>query len=201
MTTPTLNVNLKRCTCGHHVGHGDHCWGKPIPLPCSIPRTVEMIVRLGPPCTAPPQYHHHDSCNLPIRVTCTIGGDGTWAGSEIAWTDVAEQECSALRTANARGHAECLVRDRWEIVKALMTGRPVELSMWCGPGTGIRLTYERDAVFAALADLVHLDTQRDAALARAAMALGSGVFVHSCPRAEEVLGQYVSHLIAKIGAL
>lgn len=205
--TPTINVNLKKCPHGPNTSstHEQTCIGRPAPIPCPIPPKVEMTVRLGE-CNdmlSCGLHEHHAHCPARlIRVTCTIGGE-TWAESEIVWTDVAEQECSALRTANARGHAERLVRDLWEIVKAMVTVRPVELSTRLGPGTGTRMIYERDAVFSALAKMTTLEHEHEAARltlpasCRPIPATGSDTPHPSA----DALRLYVSHLIAKVSSL
>lgn len=91
-----INVNLKPCRCvgprDERKTHWDGCAGAPVVILCPIPHTVEFEVALGE-CACPPRnfdvmrnYDGHVSPTCParpIRVTCSIGGDGTWAGSEV----------------------------------------------------------------------------------------------------------------------
>jgi hypothetical protein len=160
---PTINVNHYVCKCAASVDGGEHhkaCPGKPIPLPCPIPRSVTFTVTLGE-CECAARYNasrpelplgHLLQCPArPIRVACSIGGK-TWEDSHV--TD-AEAPGIHGRTSELIQRAG----ERWEIIfKALVLGvRPdYDIGHWTGPM--LPLFEQRDAVFAALADMARAET-------------------------------------------
>lgn len=225
---PTINVNLKRCRpeclAPQHVspphGHVPDCPGAPIPLPCPIQRTVEMMVRLGT-CECfhrgaknaepPPTWVHTESCPARhIRVTCSIGGE-TWGESEVAEVEPHHSNPGLpIIAVGPDSPAMVACRERWEIVKALVTGKPLGRRGADSVDAGIaivELFAQRDVVFAALAAKVRAE-QADDATTRGLVRLIPAVRVPDVARATAedylsavALARYVSHLIATVGAL
>lgn len=213
MTTPipTINVNLRSCRCQEPKkraapcepgNHRPECGG-PILIPCPIPRSVTFSVALGEcdigcqhgPVPARPVNGHWTGCMArPIRVTCSIGGK-TWEKSEVGDVDAEHPEFYD-ETETAALHACC---ERWEIIKALLTERVV-VSAWNWPPAAeqSRLVQQRNAVFAALADM---------ARGQAMYAAANEQLPEYCRLSYrgdptyEVLARYITHLIEQVGAL
>lgn len=186
--TPTLNVNLRPCTCpvGWPSG-GDHwpgagqpkCDAQPVLISCPLPRTVEMTVRLGE-CDCGAVDANKRSAReaslfgmaclpgcpaRPIRVTCSIGGE-TWEGSEVSEVD--------WQTRNERGdwnpspmsHRERdavfgVCRDLWGAVKGLVLGQRAFMTSDVVRALGA----QRNTEFAALTKLVQAEQAAIAAQA------------------------------------
>jgi hypothetical protein len=174
----TINVNLKPCACpdsSFHLGHAPYCTGRPILLPCPIQRSVELTVTLGEcrckrmaesPLMGYPDLsraameavaegrHLSDCPARPIRVACSIGGE-TWGAAHVT-------DAEAPGVHGRTGELIQIADDRWALVKALVLGNhspqevggkslvPVE-AWWA-------LVTQRDAVFAALADMARHET-------------------------------------------
>lgn len=159
MSTPTINVNLTPCHCPVDPGHPQHmdsqCRARPIPIPipCPIPRSVVFEVRLGE-CTCGGVESTEDCATWcparPIRVTCTIGGDGTWAGSEVTFCE--------SRDGFPVDDAIAVCRECWALVKALVLGKACEnISPDIYRVGTVELCAQRDAVFAALAAMARCE--------------------------------------------
>lgn len=195
--TTNINVNLAKCTCGGPWKGGGHvppCLATPVPIPCPISRSVTFEVRVGE-CTCgtpfesfPPQ--HTDRCPArPIRVS--ISGK-TWKESHVA--DVEGRVDGEISDAEWTACEEL-----WALVKALALGEN-----WDRSKPGIAALFEqRDAVFAALADMARAEESALQAQQR---------FYEACPivlrterRGERPsvgrLAAYVEHLIEQVGAL
>lgn len=230
--TATLNVNLATCAChrrdswqDNHI-HRPACGGEPITIPCPIPPTFEVVVRLGecrgfssstkrgcsgswttPSPSGPVRHEHELDCHArPIRVSCSISGK-TWAESEVADPEgVGEDGRLVGFTFASPVHAVCFAR--WALVKALVTGKFAHRDVGdAGPGTPEALFKQRDSVFDALADMVMaeqlaLDAQtRFAALESIArVASRHGLHPEERPSAA-MLAEYVAHLIEQVGAI
>jgi hypothetical protein len=182
----------------------------PVIIPCPIPGSFTAEVRLGECEEAPVSVQisgrHAALCPArPVKVSCSIGGDGTWAGSKVTEVD--------WQTRNERGdwnpspmsHVEReaalgACRARWEIVKALVLGTG-EL-----PSHRLHLPLfaQRDAVFAALADMARTEEAQKAASAAATAAIYGAprvIRAFSEPEYQELLGRYVGRLVEQVGAL
>jgi hypothetical protein len=132
----------------------------PVLIPCPIPPSFTAEVWLGECTCFQRNYvgrevlgHNSDCASRPVKVACSIGGDGTWAGSEVVSVSVIVDTYKD-RPDNFDAHwAAC--RARWEIVKALVTGEregviPAPLR-FARPVA--RLFTERDTMFAKLAKI------------------------------------------------
>jgi hypothetical protein len=163
---PTINVNLKPCTFALPHSHGEApyiCGGPEVLLPCPIQRSVTFTVQLGE-CIGCERGRldgqHFSNCPArPIRVACSIGGE-TWAGSEVVDVDLPDSE-SYPQPAGWRAIFLVAARDRWALVKALVTGSDCAAFRATHspiPWTRISpLVTQRDAVFAALADMARME--------------------------------------------
>lgn len=234
MNTPTINVNLKPCGCGLAdraptyplTPHQDHCPAKPVLIPCPLQGTVTFEVVLGecdkrcatwaaasaPYGKAPDGTHHvhHDRCPArPIRVTVAISG-GSWEGSDV---DEGEPIVHGLvgRLQNDKRKAiNAACRDRWALVKALVTGEPLGRREADCVSDGIaivELFSQRDAVFAALAKRSHAEDAGDEALAEfLAAGIPPSLQVTVGRKVEQriseiALAAYVAHVIEQVGNL
>lgn len=232
---PTINVNLKPCDCALSSlaptyppkPHADHCSAKPGLLTCPLPDKVELTVRLGRcECAAQyrgvtgfgvsePQGKHTENCPARhIRVICSIGGDGTWSGSEVAEMEILGGTPLGI---DARNRIHRICRDRWALVKALVLGKFAYRDVGdAGPGTPEGLFKQRDVVFANLAEMAQAEqAHREKSMAlfeaiRAADHDREHVTNPYCyaiawddghPNAEAGLRSYLSMLIAQVGAL
>lgn len=204
-----VNVNLKSCDCGHRQYlAGDvgpvYCVCDRIPIPCPIPRTVEMTVRLGK-CTCTThgivmvRERHVSTCPArTIRVTCSIRGD-SWETSEVDPT----------HGLNPHGAAAMMVcRARWEVVKALVTGVHPDFDGGAWTGPTLPLFRQRDAVFAALAKMAtkeqgacNAQQECDEAFPYSQYSKPGDPDHRAARPSVARLAAYVSHLIATVGAL
>jgi hypothetical protein len=215
--TPTINVNLTPCDCRYRVGpYSAHLLAcaaaSPVLIPCPIPPKVEFTVRLGE-CDCPgnfgmgktgPDVEHTRSCPArPVKVSCTIGGDGTWAGSEALTCDNAERRDGLFPVDPEAVLAAC--RARWEIVKALVTQADCVPPMGClSQEQWVRvapLVSQRDAVFDALARKVAAEQASVEATHAFEDALGTVRSAVPTPASEYMLGNYVARLIEQVGVL
>jgi len=210
VTTPTINVNLKPCDCLLETrrmmdpklthNHWDTCAGAPVLVPCPLPNTVTFKVALGEclrgcaPVTLHPG-HLYGCPGRPVSVTCCIGGDGTWEGSEVAEVDVTRFETQVPEYELLL--AAC--RARWEIVKALVLGRGrhVEDNAYWPEA----LFNQRDTVFAALANMARAEEAHEAKRFTLAESLRPRSVYGSQRPSEEGLARYVTSLINTVGAL
>lgn len=212
--TATLNVNLAACDCGGASPSGEHapdCHGPPVLIPRPIPPSVTFEVVLGECVEALKTAilpsaksrcgltSHHERCPARlIRVSCDIGGDGTWAGSEV--TDIAPVPELWGVDSNLRA----IARDRWALVKALVTGSVYTLSARFSPETVEvihQLHMHRDAVFAALAAMARAEDAHAAAYSRAWSAMGKEGPSPEKRSAHWVLAHYVDRLLEQVGNL
>lgn len=224
----TINVNLKRCECTtgglNGLPHDAGCPGVPVLIPCPLPPKVEFTVRLGEPSDdrceefdiAPGQneddtdamcrcgYPRGDHEALgesarPIRVTCTIGGDGTWEGSEIGKIEIDNEEPATARIMDVWDAC----RERWAHIRALALG------LWVNEPALAPFFAHRDTVFAALAKLAEAEQAAfraqyvcDAAFPFERYNLSPVSDHRTKPRPSAVrLAAFVSHLVASVGAL
>lgn len=171
-TPPAINVNLKPCAdwCPvthtiRHTRHDTHCPGAPVLIPLPIPRSVTFQVALGAcECTTGglDTMPHDDDCPArPVRVSCSVSGDGTWAESEVddVWQNVQNAKGWIVDAEDADPSALAIARERWALVKALV------LNVWPVPSAHaavVEFIRQRDAVFSALADMARAE---DAAVA------------------------------------
>lgn len=202
-----INVNLKPCTCGCPVFptvHVKDCPGISVPIPCLIPRSVTFEVRLGE-CDCLSSLKsigtHTDDCrSRPIRVSGSISGK-TWAESEPSDVEGPSGAPVDLIT---------VCRDRWALVKALVLGQWPTVSAIGVLSEAIPgLVEQRDAVYAALADMARAEEAAFDAQERAVKAMGEATYMpHNFHRAEpharasaDLLARYVERLVEQAGAL
>lgn len=225
----TINVNLTPCQCPvspkSHRHWAERCAAKPVEIPCPITPTVTLTVRLGEcTCTMKPgpmllprtvgliEEEHEGGCPAhPIRVTCTIGGDGTWAGSEVTDARVLDMDSIGLvLDAQERGVMDLAARlvaacrARWALVKAMVTGKRYVLA--ARPGAEkvapiYRLFEQRDAIFAALAKAHRAEDTLIEALGDYEEAMrGEPVGIYGLKRESHgALERYVKRLIEQVG--
>lgn len=213
--TPTINVNLtSHCyDCGSSPPgpHATECAAlevklRPVLIPCPVPRSVTFEVRLGGcdcfpsghrSVPVPPMRAHSPQCaSQPVRVSCSISGK-TWEESEVT-------ECEANipgdgYPANLMGPC----RERWASVKALVLGaRASDYTGWCG--SSLRafagLFTQRDAVYAALADMARAEEAIRVSHAAIDKAMGLP-WSESEPLSQRALERYVERLIEQVGVL
>lgn len=210
---PSINVNFEKCDCWMQhqpwrKAHQQTCAARHVLIPCPMPRSVTFTVRLGmctcadhpEPGDEPP---HLSGCPArPIRVSLSISGK-TWKESRVDDFDLADTGIypnDALRTA---------CRERWEFVKALVAGERmiVTTGNWPPGSEQERLVQQRDAVFAALADMARAEKAHSEAV-RALVGACPGRLgaklgrIDPCiPDAGRFLVRYVEHLIERSGIL
>ena len=215
--TATINVNLKPCHCPHakfNKRHWEDCpAGDPVLIPCPIPPSFDAVVSLG-------ECHqtllgcegstHNPHCKgRPIRVTCSIGGDGTWAGSEVR--ALSGHPSTVIGAARDALFAAC--RERWALVKALVTGGRWEKH--AVTELPAALVAQRDSVFAALADMARAEKACHAAFLALPMDLRkASIIAKQCgpvaadpedggidlPSAK-IFALYVERIIEQVGVL
>lgn len=228
--TPSLNVNFQQCDCGGmrtygctSVLHDPNCAGLSVNIPCPIPDSFTCSVVLGE-CTSPhmckafrPGGHVLSCPGSPVRVSCSITSDGTWAGSEvkdIEWrrsidgSDWLFQWPSGASTSEAPGWEVVLAacRARWALAKTVLLGAqsaPISDVPWA---TWEALHQQRDAVFSAIAKRARAEDDGDEAAAEFFEEVPASVQVRVGrkiqPRlSEEMLAAYVEHLVEQVGAL
>ena len=206
------------------------CAAAPVLIHCPIPRSVTFEVALGK-CTklcADPSLRgvtleggHLTGCAAkPIRVTCSISGK-TWAKSEVDDCEPvigviqpdggvssgggdfrdAAQEQATLRAC----------RERWALVKAVVTGQNPD----AGEREGLLVTAyyngmlgTRDQVFAALCEMTRAENAALSALGAVMKATGWKGIHFSDPQHRDdmrpsafLLTRYVDHLVEQVGML
>jgi len=204
-----VNVNLKPCNCGHAAWlaghkngqerHSDTCASVPALIPCPVPREFACEVVLGE-CMCPHIHvaEHYASCPArPVRVSCSISG--TWEESEVWLMDDFEHAAHFHPLLAAS-------RERWALVKALVTGHGTSLVPFLTRAQAHALQAHRNTVFAALARRVRSETEGDAAMGEFFAEVPASVQVdvgHKVqPRISEyALSRYVEHLIEQVGSL
>ena len=217
--TATINVNLKPCpiSAAHAHGSDSTCAGAPILLPCPVPPSVTFQVVLGAckchvverPHVESGCWRHDTDCPArPVSVSCSTSGR-TWEESEVTEVD--------WQTRNERGDwnpspmsqqerdaALAACRARWNTVVKLLLIFGVR---WEGLD---RIKSERDAVYAALADMARAEETRVVARRKACSAIDpSGYLTDSThaeasriqPESTSVLAIYVGHLIESVSML
>lgn len=204
MKTPELNVNLRRCDCPTlmmpDVPHLQTCPGTPVLIPCPIPRSVTFTVRLGE-CRCLNKDRaadglHADSCPArPIRVSCSSGGE-TWPDSKVI-------ACDSRDLVFVPDAVSAACRARWEIVKALVTGRhSIDSTRGLDLAWLDAIFTQRDAVLAKVATLARSEQAYAAAYSDAWLSIGQ----RKAPNMEgltstTILGEYVEHIIEQAGVL
>jgi hypothetical protein len=212
-----INVNLRPCTCIKNVKGAPcvaTCPSVPILIPCPIQRSVTLEVVLGgcvcwkvqvwangrPPCPA--------FCPArPVRVSCSISGK-TWEESEVE--DPEGHGTDGRLVGFVFGsHVHVACRERWALVKALVTGQHVGLPpALAGLRPDIQnLFLQRDAVCTRLASM----RRHEEALYAEWLTLPDSVkrrcgvepYNLECERtpAQEALECYVAGLIEQVGVL
>jgi hypothetical protein len=191
----------------------------PVLIPCSLEpfRSATFSVVLGTcecalsltPQTAP-EWHHASRCPArPVRVSCSIrsGPKGKeWEESEVAQCEPHPDDVSRFAVVtDAYGMMYAACRDRWELVKALVLGKPaVCFEEWARHRPGVAAVLaQRDAVFAALADMARAEEALAVSVKRGADAIRSHAFPPPVVvrYAESALAAYVEHLVEQVGQL
>lgn len=211
MSVPTINVNLKPCSCGHWQWlAGDvgptKCVCAPVLIPCPIPRAVTFEVAPGECDCAEdarrrrgmPLEPHLRSCHArPIRVVCYIDGE-TWGDSHVEDIEYPDGEPQ-------KGTESALVPmawERWRAIQMLALGHPATADAVGVLSEAIpALESQRDAVFSALCDMARAESaiiQRfvdvDKVYTNRMRKAFSGVVA-------DELSAYVEHLIEQVGVL
>lgn len=177
MSAPTINVNLKQCTCRSttpygpaQVGQCMHtCPGAPVPIPLSLEpfRSVTVQVRIAE-CSETCRQHmpngqHTENCpGRPIRVSCSISGK-TWEVSDVVDVEMYRDQNPGhiVFPSDMQRKALPICRERWALVKALLLGLKWE-DAFVPHGQYVRATSirlrdslieQRDALYAELAAL------------------------------------------------
>jgi hypothetical protein len=225
------------CTC--RAPHSDVlvataiCAAAPllIPLPIDNWRSVTFTVALGAcpthphdtgPCEPMPSEPHRcvygEHPLRTIKVSCSISGK-TWEESEVSEASVVEMD-SIGRILDAQdngvtGLAASLVaacRARWALVKALVLGQVAVMGDEATAREVVRVTHQRNAVYAALAKMARCEREYwDAAKAvyvafpqahvsSDMQVVDPGDDDGDAPSARW-LAAYVEHLIEQIGVL
>jgi hypothetical protein len=176
-------------------------------MPLDAFRSVALMVRLGEcsgRCTGmlwqSPPIHGAACPARPIRVSCSIFGK-TWEESEVA--DVEKQgpiNAYQLPTELERTLALAASRGRWALVKALVLGHSELSALLTGP-TACAMLAQRDAVFAALCEMVRAEEAHAAAWSDALKAMGVTYGMDPERKSAWVLSDYMKHLVDQVGAL
>jgi hypothetical protein len=147
------------------------------------------------------EYGHDDTCPArPIRVTCSIGSpDGSWEKSEV--TDIECMENLAARGLRAGDvmKVDEVCRERWAQMKALVSGMTVM--------GHYELSKQRDAVYAALADMARAESGAHRAQQRVDEAFPSARYARENdtdhragqPPSVNRLRRFIEHVIAQVG--
>lgn len=218
---PSINVNLsaRHTTCSGSFHASPEC--DPILIPCPIPRSVTFSVVLGhcqcseePSCqcgASDDREPHTRSCTgavhqsvcpaRAVRVSCSISGK-TWEESEVS--DWEAQEIEGLAPP-ALYHTS---RARWALIKALVLGRAHTFQPATAP---VHLFPQRDAVYAALADMARAELAAYEAEVHWGMAIGKAArddvrhpdpgFDANVLPSQRRLSAYIEHLIEQVGVL
>jgi hypothetical protein len=175
MKIPSINVNLKPCNCSNPRPRqiderlaNDHwrtCAASPVLIPCRLPESFSCEVVLGE-CTRTRScvtdgkggVIHSGSCpGRPVRVSASITSpDGSWEKSEVADPDYPE---ARDRGSDVEARAQAvlrILRMRWGVVKMVVTGQHIGLDD-ATAGMSPNLFTQRDAVYAALADMARAE--------------------------------------------
>lgn len=218
MSMPTINVNVGATHAHPNTSDPSFCDSDCasilIPLPLDRWRSVPFTVRIGD-CACPrsialrapsnTEVHRNDCPARPIRVSCSISGKD-WASSEV--TEIAVtgggRDREPTNEDMAALHEAC--RDRWALVKALVLGFDVRDPR--APSVPTALSSQRDAVFAAIADMAKneeagLATKQRLCKACPEIFPKSGVTVPEPEKRESAafLAACVESLIEQVGAL
>lgn len=214
---PVVNVNLAKCTClpGFSAAsgvneHAGFCPATPVPIPCRPPPSFTCAVVLGECHGAcliinntrgyTREIVHDDTCPArPVKVSCSISG--AWEESEVTNVDIATTGRFLGWDEEGRCIAAC--RARWALVKALVLGMPQpDVMEMVGRWNIADLFAQRDAVYAALADMARAEDMGDAAAERATKAMGSRAAQSTWPRRSVPrLAEYVERIMEQVSIL
>jgi len=209
-----INVNLRPCpiSAAHAHGTGSTCAGAPVLIPCPPPDAFTCEVALGE-CSGRcngmlwqnTSIHGADCPARPVKVSCSIGGDGTWAGSEV--NSLSGYSTEIIGAARDLLFDDC--RDRWRIVQALVLGQPISPERTLTHAM-LNLYEQRDAVYAALADMVRAESAAWDAQASAVSAIDEwhANDWHRSPETQAnimpsalILAAYVNQVVEQVRAL
>jgi hypothetical protein len=188
--------------------------GPAVNIPCHIPPSFTAEVVLGEctaGCASPSNARalkergeaHHQWCPArPIRVTCSIVSvDGSWEKSEVVSIETGDL------TTEQRLAAMACCRERWALAKALALGHTDLSALLTGP-RAVEFLAQRDAVFAALADMARLEDALLTAQYEVDKLQEHGELPEPDHRSwanfrpsTARLAAYVEHLIEQVGAL
>lgn len=223
---PTINVNLRPCGCpvsDHEaVNHYPSCpIANPVPIPLDLAqwRSVTFTVRLGE-CVCgghigrgPPAIIDRRSVACPgltTRVACSIRGK-TWPEAEISDFMYVDGRDWANEEEADKALDQCIAR--WEIVKALVTGKDPRHDVAAHAIHTLyrehRLFENRNAVFSEVAELDRLEQAAYLAQERGVKALGEPAFLpRNFIRAEpsqrasaDLLARWAERMIEQVGVL
>lgn len=183
----TINVNLTPCSCFSNyvnigatkatrrpVEHNEPCREHSpvlIPLPLNKWRSVTLTVMPGE-CSCGLDGVDRPCPHRPVDVTCTIFGED-WASSDVADVDLAVNHKPSPEewTAEMESRALAACRERWALVKALVTGMKWGAPYVHGRPVPLALSEQRDAVYAELAEMARAEDAACEAQTRAAKAM------------------------------
>lgn len=215
---PTVNVNLKSCSCEPGTAkEWTECSAAPVLIPCPIPRSVTFEVRLGE-CTV--YGHHLGGCyritntqgeksdvihvaGCParsVRVSCSISGE-TWGATKI--TDFERADGQSWSTDIERVRVWDSVGARWILLEALVLGHTDLSALLTGP-KALEMLVQRDAVYAALAKARRMEDGLYDALGDLPTGIASVAGRPVGARftfAEQGLAAYVSRLVEQVGVM
>lgn len=203
---PTVNVNLKSCSCEPGTAkEWTECSAAPVLIPCPIPRSVTFEVQVR---DCGHKEGHPITCPWPVgyvvKVSCSISGE-TWEESEVAdvekrgdqWLDQFE-EGAALR----------ICRERWALVKALLLHHGEVSGHTVFTPESLPLLQQRDAVFSALSDMARAEEAAMAAQQRVDEAFPSDRYARQGDTDHRAvwpsvnrLARYVERLVEQVGVM
>lgn len=207
--TPSVNVNLRYNPRDPHDGEAQ------VLIPCPVPRSAPFTVALGR-CVCgghigrgPPAIIDRRSSTCParpVRVSCSISGK-TWEESEVTDAERAPYPPVYLPEDWETFRAAC--RARWGLVKALVLGYTawdytMSSALAVPLATITAMLAQRDAVYAALADMARAEDAQVAARAalRKALDMSPGRALAPDLRESAIeMGSYVEHLVEQVGVL
>jgi hypothetical protein len=215
VNTPTINVNLAYDPREPHADESQ------ILIPCPIPRSVTVKVPLGAcQCRIAGRralieflgagdsfpgginaWHDFDCPARPVKVSCDIGG-ATWDGSKPVTFDLGDGTADLEHVAEPPLSAIDACRERWALVKALVMG--MDAPKGANHDHLRHLFAQRDAVYAALADMARAEKAQCDARDRLHKAMNLPAHRRLAPELRESaieLAAFVEHLIEQVGVL
>jgi hypothetical protein len=211
--TPVIDVNLFKpghCHQPDVTCEAAGCMSAPVLIPCRLPESFTCEVVLGRcDCSHRRSFQttgkHDDSCPArPVRVSASITSpDGSWEKSEVTDCETDARLADLGFSTGEMLRLDAAARARWPLVKALVLGHTDLSALLTGPKAAELLT-QRDAVYAALADVVRHEEGLFQSGNDAMKAIDGSSYARPKPIDREcaaTLERYMKRLIEQVGVL